>query len=75
MKLLARAFVYGVGFVAGAATAGLLLGYGGGKLAEREIRRLSKPMDYECPGCDFQTDNTLAALAHKRLDQHGASDD
>lgn len=40
MRLLARAFVYGVGFVAGASLTGALIGYGLGKLAEKQVGSL-----------------------------------
>lgn len=52
MKLLARAFVYGVGFVAGASLTGALIGYGLGKLAEKQVgsllRQASTPDNTRC---------------------------
>jgi hypothetical protein len=40
VKILVRAFLYGVGFVAGAGVTGALIGYGLGKLAEKQVGKL-----------------------------------
>lgn len=71
MRLLARAFLYGVGFVAGSTVTGALIGYGLGKLAEHQVGKLLREAsNYSDGSRDDQCGNMYGEIVCTRPSNH-----